>query len=392
MSTSLQSLVVVLTISALAPVVTALLPGPKFAPVVIMLLGGILVGPEGLDWAHESDLATLSDLGLGFLFLLAGYEIQFEMFRKRPGRLALQGWTVSIVLSLTVVTVLGLLNVINDTLVVAIALTTTALGTLLPILRESGILDTRLGAYVFSAGAVGELLPVIAMAIFLSTQGTVWGFVSLVVLGAATWLITRVINYGRKRGWDRRLNLPEHSTGQITLKWTLVILVLLLFLAEDLGVDSVMGAFLAGMVLRHWSPGDVERLEMKLDAVGYGVFIPIFFVSSGMGLDIQSIIESPIVMLAFFAAMFTVRGLPSLWVYRHDLNRSERWQMVLFGSTALPLLVALAQIGEESGTLQSNSAAAMVGAGVLSVTLFPLAGVVLFKRGRESTAVVTPSA
>jgi len=148
------------------------------------------------------------------------------------------------------------------------------------------------------------------------------------------------------------------------------VLFALLVIASRFGLDVVLGAFLAGVVLRRWAPLDVQALEAKLDAVGYGFFIPVFFVSSGMSLDLASIVESPARLLVFFLLFLVVRGLPALVFYRHDLPMRGRVQMMLLTATALPLLVALSHIGLESGTMLPENAAALVGAGVLSVIVF----------------------
>ena len=155
----------------------------------------------------------------------------------------------------------------------------------------------------------------------------------------------------------------------------------LLVIAADFGLDVVLGAFLAGVVLRRWAPGDVHALEAKLDAVGYGFFIPVFFVSSGMSLDLRSIIESPARLVVFFLLLLAVRGLPALLFYRKDLPMRGRVQMMLLTATALPLLVALAHIGLESGTMLPENAAALVGAGVLSVIVFPAVAASLGRSG-----------
>ena len=149
----------------------------------------------------------------------------------------------------------------------------------------------------------------------------------------------------------------------------------LLLVAADFGLDVVLGAFLAGVVLRRWAPGDTEALEAKLDAVGYGFFIPVFFVTSGMSLDLRSIIEAPARLIVFFVLFLVVRGLPALLFYRHQLPLRGRIQMMLLTATALPLLVALAEIGLASGTMLPENAAALVGAGVLSVVVYPAVAV-----------------
>lgn len=375
MESTLESLLCAVTISALAPIVRLLLPGPRLAPVVFMILGGILVGPAMLGLAQPADLSLLADLGLGFLFLLAGYEIDLQELRRRSGVLAIQSWWVSALLALTAVGILGWAGVITSQMAIAIGLTTTALGTLLPILREANLLHGRFGSFTMTSGAAGEMFPIAAMAIFLSTRGTFGGLVSLVALGLWTLGIVKIIDVGTDRGWGERFRVPEHSTSQTTLRWTLVVLVLLLLIAESLSIDIVMGAFLAGIVLRYWSPGDMHLMEAKLDAVGYGIFIPIFFVVSGMTLDIASVIENPWRMLAFFALLFVVRGLPILFLYRGELPHSQRWQLALFSATALPLLVALSSVGVSTGVLSQVDAAALIGAGVLSVIVFPTVAV-----------------
>jgi Kef-type K+ transport system membrane component KefB len=264
---------------------------------------------------------------------------------------------------------------------IAIGLTTTALGTLLPILRDNHMLEGRFGAFIMAAGAVGEFLPIVATAVFLSAQGAFLGLLSLVLIGGVALLLTLVPRLVRNEKIRGILSEGEHATSQTTLRWTMVLLFALLVIAADFGLDVVLGAFLAGVILRRWAPGDVDALEGKLDAVGYGFFIPVFFVTSGMSLDLHSIIESPARLIVFFVLFLVVRGLPALLFYRQDLPMRGRVQMMLLTATALPLLVALAHIGLESGTMLPENAAALVGAGVLSVIVFPAVAVSLRPSG-----------
>jgi Kef-type K+ transport system membrane component KefB len=192
--------------------------------------------------------------------------------------------------------------------------------------------------------------------------------------------VPRLVRYQKVR---RIVAEGEHATSQTTLRWTIFLLFVLLVLAAYFGLDVVLGAFLAGVVLRRWAPGDVHSLEGKLDAVGYGFFIPVFFVTSGMSLDLHSIIESPVRLVVFFVLFLVVRGLPALLFYRRDLPMRGRVQMMLLTATALPLLVALAEIGLESGVMLPENAAALVGAGVLSVIVFPAIAVALARSGAQ---------
>jgi Kef-type K+ transport system membrane component KefB len=266
---------------------------------------------------------------------------------------------------------------------IAIGLTTTALGTLLPILRDNQMLEGRFGAFIMAAGAVGEFLPIVAVAIFLSAKGAFLGLISLAVVALIALLFVFVPQLVRQQKIRGIIAQGEHATSQTTLRWTMFLLFALLLVAADFGLDVVLGAFLAGVVLRRWAPGDTEALEAKLDAVGYGFFIPVFFVTSGMSLDLRSIIEAPARLIVFFVLFLIVRGLPALLFYRHQLPMRGRIQMMLLTATALPLLVALAAIGLDTGTMLPENAAALVGAGVLSVVVYPAVAVGLARSDRR---------
>jgi Kef-type K+ transport system membrane component KefB len=377
---SLIDLAIVSLLAALAPIVSGLL-FRRVPQVVIFIVGGILIGPEVLGWADPEGLELVSRVGLGFLFLLAGYELELGLFRERAGRLAIKSWVVTALVAIGVTGALASVGFVRAFVPIAIGLTTTALGTLLPILRDNQMLEGRFGGFIMAAGAVGEFLPIVAIAIFLSASGAFLGLISLVVIAGVALLLTfvpRLVRYDKLR---RIVAEGEHATSQTTLRWTIFLLFALLVIAAYFGLDVVLGAFLAGVVLRRWAPGDVHALEGKLDAVGYGFFIPVFFVTSGMSLDLKSIIESPARLVVFFVLFLVVRGLPALFFYRHDLPMRGRVQMMLLTATALPLLVALAEIGLESGVMLPENAAALVGAGVLSVIVFPAVAVGLARSG-----------
>jgi len=386
----LETLLVVAAIAALAPVIVALLPGPRIPQVVVLLLGGVLIGPQVLGWADRPAIDLLTNVGLGFLFLLAGYELDLHLFAERPGRLAIAAWLVTVAISVALVGVLAATGFVRAFVPVALGLTTTALGTLLPILRDNDMLGGRFGRYLLAAGAVGELFPIFAIALFLGASSKFVALLSLAAVGVLALILTFVPRLARGNRLERIVREGEGSTAQITLRWTILLLLMLLVIAQTFGLDVVLGAFLAGIVLRRWAPADIHTLEAKLDAIGYGFFIPVFFVSSGMGLDIRSIAQAPARLLIFFALLLLVRGMPALFLYRGDLRLVQRVQMMLLTATALPLLVALAEIGLRNGTMLRENAAALVGAGVLSVLVFPMLAVMIERRSRR-TPEVAPS-
>ena len=383
LSLGLSSLFVVALVAALTPIAVGLLARFRIPQVVVLIVGGIIIGPDVLRAADPASIQLISNVGLGFLFLLAGYELELHLFRERPGRLALVGWFVTAALACGVVGLLAAVGLVRAFVPVALGLTTTALGTLLPILRDNDTLGGRFGPYVLATGAVGEFLPVVAIAIFLGANGKFLGLISLVAVGVLALLLTFAPRLVRGRV-EQIMHEGEHATAQTTLRWTLALLLLLLVVAGKFGLDVVLGAFLAGVVLRRWAPGDVHALDEKLDAVGYGFFIPVFFVASGMGLDVHSIMEAPGRLVMFFVLLFVVRGLPTLLLYRSALPRSQRVELSLLAATALPLLVALTAIGLENGSMLPENGAALVGAGVLSVLVFPSAAVALDRRLRRS--------
>jgi Kef-type K+ transport system membrane component KefB len=378
----LETLLVAAAVAALAPVVVALLPGPRIPQVVLLLVGGVLIGPQVLGWADRPAIDLLSNVGLGFLFLLAGYELDLRLFRERPGRLAMVAWLVTVALAIAVVGVLAAVGFVRAFVPVALGLTTTALGTLLPILRDNDMLGGRFGRYLLAAGAVGELFPVFAIALFLGASNKFVALVSLLAVGVLALVLSFAPRLVCGNRLERILAEGEGATAQTTLRWTVVLLLGLLVIAEEFGLDVVLGAFLAGIVLRRWSPGDVHALEGKLDAIGYGFFIPLFFVASGMSLDLRSIAEAPLRLLVFFVLLLVVRGVPALFLYRRDLSPVQRVQTMFLTATALPLLVALAEIGLRNGTMLRENAAALVGAGVLSVLVFPMVAVGIERRRR----------
>jgi Kef-type K+ transport system membrane component KefB len=339
-----------------------------------------------LGWGDRATIDLLANVGLGFLFLLAGYELDPRLFRERPGRLAIVAWLVTVAIAAATVGALAAAGFVRAFIPVALGLTTTALGTLLPILRDNDMLGGRFGRYLLAAGAVGELFPVVAIALFLGARNQFVALASLAAVGVLAAALSFAPRLVRGNRLERILREGEGATGQTYVRWTVALLLLLLLTAEEFGLDVVLGAFLAGIVLRRWSPGDVHVLEGKLDAIGYGFFIPLFFVASGMTLDIRSIAETPLRLVAFFALLLVVRGVPALFLYRRDLSPAQRAQTMFLTATALPLLVALAEIGLRNGTMLRENAAALVGAGALSVLVFPMVAVLIQRRTTRRSA------
>jgi Kef-type K+ transport system membrane component KefB len=377
-----HALLVVLFVAALAPLVNELPIRLRLPLVVLELLFGVLVGPHALDLVGaEGALRTLGALGLTFLFFLAGLELDFARLRGAPLRLGVTGWLVSLAVALGATHALGAAGVVSDPLLVAIVLSTTAIGTLLPILRESGDLDTEFGRFVMGAGALGEFGPILLFSLaatgdrgVAATSGLLATFVAIALACAGIALRLRQPRVMEVLGRGLR------GTSQLPVRLSMFLLGALVVTADELGVDILLGAFaagtLAGLVAR--GPG-FEPYHQKLDALGFGFLIPIFFVLSGAQIDLpalfagaQSLVRVPL----FLALLLVVRGLPSL-LYRSHLDLRDRLRLALFSATTLPLVVVITELGKMTGRMRPENAAALVGAGIVSVLIFPLIGLAL---------------
>lgn len=397
---NIADLAVVALLAALAPLVTAACaPVLRVPTVVVEILLGVLAGPAVFAWIAKDDqlLAGLSDFGLVLLMFLAGYEIDVPRIKGRPLRSALIGWFVSVALGLGAGLAVAA-TTDGDTMTgvaIGLALTTTALGTILPIVRDAGLLPTPMGAHIMAIGTVGEFAPIVAIALLLTGRhpgATLLALAVFAVLAAfAVWLAVKP----NPRWLDNLVARTLHSSGQLAVRLAMLIMVLLVWFASELQLDNLMGAFTAGLVLRlalRDTPAAlVEMISAKLDAIGFGFFIPIFFVMSGVGFDLDALLDSPglFVLIPVFMLLFVlVRGVPTFLLASRGELASRRGELALFSATVLPLVVVITNIAAENGWLKSGTAAAMVGAGMLSVLVFPQ----LAMRGAGDTTGPRPEA
>jgi len=288
-----------------------------------------------------------------------------------------------VVLAVTIA--LRMIRFVSVPIMVATALATTAIGTLLPILRDSGELKTRFGKLVLGAGAVGELGPVLVVSVVLTREHTTWVQTLLLLAFAGVALAAAMAaSKVRLRPIVRLLERTLHASSQLPVRICILLMIGLVLLANEFGLDLILGAFAAGMVVRLASEGEKgEVLREKLEAIGYGFLVPLFFVTSGIKFNLASLLESTNAMarVPLYVGLFLlVRGAPSLLFYRKDLEKGEHLPFILYISTALPLVVAITDIGVATGRMRSENAAALVGAGMVSVLVFPLIALVLRRR------------
>jgi Kef-type K+ transport system membrane component KefB len=389
-----ESFLVIVTVAALAAFLAASVGSRLTVPVVVIeIVAGIIVGPELLSLATADEFVDFfSNLGLGMLFFFAGYEIDFERIRGLPLRLAGLGWVLSLALAYGLGGVLELSGLVLSLIFTGSAMATTAIGTLIPILSDAGELRTRFGTYLLAAGAIGEFGPILLITLFFSTKSAAQNAVILLLFLLLALATALLAVRGAGRGWGM-LERTLETSGQLAVRIAVVLVFALGALAADLGLDLLLGGFVAGIIVRLALKGrEVQIFESKLTAVGYGFFIPFFFVTSGIKFDLSALTDDPIRLLElplFLALFLIVRGAPALLLYTQVLDRSERFALALFSATELPLVVAITTIAIEEGHMRASTAASLVGAAILSTAIYPLLALRL--RGDRASAAQEPS-
>jgi Kef-type K+ transport system membrane component KefB len=394
LSVDAESFLIIVTVAALAAFLAALVGSRLTVPVVVIeIVAGIIVGPELLSLATADEFVEFfSNLGLGMLFFFAGYEIDFERIRGLPLRLAGLGWVLSLALAYGLGGVLELSGLVLSLIFTGSAMATTAIGTLIPILSDAGELRTRFGTYLLAAGAIGEFGPILLITLFFSTKSAAQNAVILLLFLLLALATALLAVRGAGRGWGM-LERTLETSGQLAVRIAVVLVFALGALAADLGLDLLLGGFVAGIIVRLALKGrEVQIFESKLTAVGYGFFIPFFFVTSGIKFDLSALTDDPIRLLElplFLALFLIVRGAPALLLYTQVLDRSERFALALFSATELPLVVAITTIAIEEGHMRAATAASLVGAAILSTAIYPLLALRL--RGDRASAAQEPS-
>lgn len=383
--------VLIALVAVLAPLLGRLLaPWVRIPVVVFELVLGIIVGPAVLGWVHPDDfLHTLSQFGLAMLFFVAGTEMSIRSLGGRTGSRAIVGWFISIAAGIA----LGFIVAPGEAaIIIGIALASTALGTLLPILRDAGELDTPFGRTIGALGAVGEFGPLIAISIFLGSRkpgaATIVLLIYLIIAAAAVvWAFKAP--QGRLHQF---VAATLHTSGQFAVRVVLLILIALVTLSVVFGIDMLLGAFTAGLVwrmmMRDAGHADREVVESKIEAIAFGFLVPIFFVYTGVTFDLQSLLQNPVLLALVpvaLVALFVVRGLPSMLAAPPGSRARDRLSVALMGATGLPIIVAVTSIGTEHKLIPASSASVLVGAGMLSVLLFPIIAMAL--RGEQVTSL-----
>ncbi len=389
-------LLVVMLLAVVIPLTLGLLPRLPLPGSVVEILAGILVGPAVLAWVEPDEaIEVLAKLGVAFLLFLAGLELNFEALRGRPLRFGLATFAASIAIGLVTTVPLEIAGVIIDAELVTIILCATSLGIVMPVLKDAGLLSTRLGALVIAACSVAEFGAIVLLSMLFSGAGDphpLQAAGKLVVLGLAVLCIALLA--ARAGRWERLRDVVarlQDTSAQIRIRIAVLALLALLVLSQELKFDAILGAFMAGALLSALTDPELEEelggFRHKLEAIGFGFFIPVFFVSTGITFPLDELFEDSSALLRiplFLGLLLAVRGIPALFLRKERFAPPEIAAAGLMQATSLSFIVVATEIGVTIGELHPVNAASLVAAGMLSVLIFPMTALALLRRGERS--------
>ncbi len=392
---SFTNLLVVAAVAVLAPLTVGFAPRLRIPAVVLEIIGGIVIGPSVLGWVHiDLPVQILALFGLAFLLFLAGLEIDVHRLRGQLLRFAVLGYLVTLVLGFGAGASFTAAGWVSQPPLLAIALSATSLGLVVPVLKDAGRVRSRVGQTALAAASVADFAAIVLLSLFFSSSGGSTGS-KVVILGVFAGLVAvtglAVSGAARSMRLGQVLVRLQDTTAEIRVRFAVLLLVAFTVLAERFGLESILGAFLAGAIV-----GLVDRdssshpnFRTKLDAIGYGFLIPVFFVASGVRLNLTGLLHSPSALVrvpVFLLALLVVRGLPAFIGLRAN-GTKPTLALGLLQATSLPFIVTATQIGVAVGKISSVTAAALVCAGLLSVLIFPLIALVLLRQGEQASVV-----
>ena len=394
---SFSGLLIVAVVAFAAPLLLGLTPARRLPAIVLEIVAGIIIGPSVLGWVRvDLPISILSVLGLAFLLFLAGLEVELERVRGRLLVFVGSGFLLSFGLALLVGYGLYLAGQVVSPLLIAIILVATGLGIVIPVLKDAGESASDFGQLVIAGAMFAEFGSIILLTLFFSREATSTA-TKLVLLGGFALLAAGfafvILRLERSKRIAAVLLRLQDTTAQIRVRGAFMLLVAFVALASVLGLETILGAFVAGVILRLVDGDQMmthPQFRLKLEAIGFGVFIPVFFVTSGILFDLPALFSSPATLLrvpVFLVALLLVRGVPAL-LYRPLVGSRRSIVAGLLQATSLSFIVAASQIGLELGLITKATGAALIAAGLLSVLIFPLLALTILRRsGVVSTAV-----
>ena len=379
----------VLAIAFVAPVIATFIPRIRVPTIVLEFLLGVIFGPDVLGWIEvDAPLEVMSVLALSFLLFTAGTEVELRSLKRAVVVRAMAAFAVSLAIASAAAAVLGAADVVMTPSLVAIILSATGLGAVIPVIRGAGLTTTPLGQTILVVASVAEFGAVLLLSLFFAEgDSSLFGHVAfLAIFGALTavvWLALRRVE--QHDALSARLDSLEGGTAQIRIRLAVLVLAVFLALSSDFGLETILGAFVAGIILgdlRRGDRGQDAGFWPKIDAIGFGFLIPLYFVISGLKFDLSALLDSPsaIARVPLFLVLFLVcRGVPAL-LFRGRLGTRATGALALLSATSLSFVLTATDIGVRIGKLRDINATAMVGAAVVAMVIFPLGAQALLSR------------
>ncbi|HDI7634482.1 monovalent cation:proton antiporter family protein [Staphylococcus aureus] len=381
------SLVIVVLAAFLTPIIVNRL-NINFLPVVVAeILMGIVIGNSFLNIVErDSILNILSTLGFIFLMFLSGLEIDFKAFKKDkrarqgqnddessiPGHLnlALTVFAFIMIISILLAYVFKWLGLVDDVLLMVIIISTISLGVVVPTLKEMNIMRTTIGQFILLVAVLADLVTMILLTVYGAINGqggsTIWLIGILVVFTAISYILG--VQFKRMSFLQKLMD----GTTQIGIRAVFALIILLVALAEGVGAENILGAFLAGVVVSLLNP-DEEMVE-KLDSFGYGFFIPIFFIMVGVDLNIPSLIKEPkllIIIPILIVAFIISKLIPVMFIRRWFYMKTTIASAFLLTST-LSLVIAAAKISERLNAISAETSGILILSAVITCVFVPI--------------------
>jgi Kef-type K+ transport system membrane component KefB len=392
---SFTNLAVVAAVAFAAPLALGLVPMLRLPAVVLEIVLGIVVGPQVLGWAEvDGPVQVMNLIGLAFLLLIAGLEVDFDRLRGRLLRVTGLGFVASFGIALVIGFGLHAGGLVKSPLLVAIMLSATSLGVVIPVLKDGGRAGSPFGQLVIAGASIADIATVVLLSLFFSGESSGAG-AKVVLLGGFAALVAAVgvsiLGAQRSMRLSAALVRLQDTTAQIRVRGAFLLLAVFVVLADQFGLEAILGAFLAGAVLKLVDRDRAmthPQFHAKLEAAGFGIFVPFFFVTSGLKFDLDALFASAGTVAhvpLFLAALLAARGLPAL-LYRRLVSGGEVVAAGLLQATSLSFVVVAGRIGIQLGLISAANGAALVAAGLLSVLLFPLAALTILRRGEAPVA------
>lgn len=372
-------LFLVTSAAVMAPLIAGRVAGLRIPAIVIEMLLGMLIGPHVLGWVMPDGLVgVLGEVGLAFLIFLVALEIDVKGTARSVWMTAAKGWFASFLIALVITLILhagGLIRL--PPLIAAAALTTTALGVLGPILKANHELDTPLGELLLALGAMGEVAPMLLLSLMVMPASGSWlSFLYIVLFVLAAWFIWKAVRRmtNLTNGQQMIQDLEVHG-AYFPLRLSLLLLGFLVLIADQFGINIVIGAGAAGLIagpLMRAEP--FKGLRTQLDAMGYGFLLPVFFVTSGMRFDPMVFATGPLAVFQVVLLLFLlllVRFLP-LFYFRHKLPERHWMALALYSATGLPVIVIITELALKYDLMLPERATVLVTSGMISVLVFPV--------------------